>query len=150
MVNVLLFEENKEFRKKIRDALDSFDIEMSIFESCTQDETLILLDNVSIDMFILDLETHKKCNIECINKYLDPHNTIIITNNLTEEESKKLVEMEVFDVLHKPVDINSFRVKVNTLSRIIERRKEFDMENVELNNALTKYIRILEEGVLNA
>jgi hypothetical protein len=56
----------------------------------------------------------------------------------------------VFDVLHKPVDINSFRVKVNTLSRMIERRKTYDMENIALNNALTKYIKMLDEDVLNA
>jgi len=149
MVNVLIFEENKGFRKKIKDILESFDVEMRIFESCTQDEAFSIMDEVSIDMFILDLETHKKCNVECIDKYLDPHNTIVITDNLTDDDSKKLVDIEIFDVLYKPVNINFFRIKINTLSRIIERRKAFNMDNIMLNNALTKYIKILDEDVLN-
>lgn len=150
MVNVLVFEEKREFRQKIKDALKSFDVEMNIFESCTQEEAFGLMDKVSIDIFVLDLETHKKCNVECISKYLDPHNTIVIADDLTEEDSKKLVDMEVFDVLYKPVDINSFRIKINTLSRIVERRKAYDMDNIALNDALTKYIKMLDEDVLNA
>lgn len=145
MVNVLIFEENRDFRKKIKDAVESFNTDLKVFESCTEDEARSMMNEISMDIFIVDLETHKKCNVECIDKYLNPHNTIVITDSLDEEDAKKLINMEIFDVIYKPMDVNSFRVKINTLSRIVERRKAYDMDNAMFNSEIMKYIKILDE-----
>lgn len=149
MNNVLIFEENESFRNKIRSAMESFDINLNIFESCSQKDALSTIDEVSIDIFIVDLETHKKCNVECIEKYLIPHNTIVIADYLNKDDTKKLIDMEVFDVIYKPIDLNAFRVKLNTLLRIVERRKAYDMDSAMFNSEIMKYIKILDEDVLN-
>lgn len=148
-MNVLVFEEDRIFRKKMKETIESFEIGLNVIESCTLEEAKTILNMVSIDMFIVDLETKKKCNLDCIDEHLNPHNTIIIATSLSDDDAKKLIEMEVFDVMYKPIDLNTFRVKINTLSRIVRRRKEFIDDSIMFELDIMRYIKILDKDVLN-
>lgn len=152
MHNVLIFEKDYDFRKKIKEVVELVNIDIYIYESCSIEEAINIMRKTFIDIFIVDISGFEgDCNSSsCIEKYLNPHNTIILTDKaFNDTEISSFINMEIFDIIFKPINLNIFKLKIHTLMRIVKRRKEFQADGEMLELELAKYIKIWETDIIN-
>jgi len=142
--NILLVDDDKEFREEFRDYLEDY----QVIEACNGEEALKLLKKPNvIDLVILDVMMPGLRGTEVLKEMrkTDPHlGIIILTGYSSEDVAIEALKGRADDYIQKPVDIDKAK---EIIERLLEtKRGEGDIDIVDIKGKIERVKHFVERN----